>query len=87
MTAHASLVARHMGLPCVVGCEGLSVEPSARRACFAGRVVEEGDWISVDGDSGGVFLGQREIVTERPAAELDEVERWRVPAGLLSVCG
>jgi pyruvate,orthophosphate dikinase len=80
MTAHASLVARHMGKPCVVGCEGLSVEPAARRALFAGKVVEEGDWISIDGDTGAVFPGQREIVTERPAAELDEVERWRAAA-------
>lgn len=83
MTAHASLVARHMGKPCVAGCEGLSVEPSARRAGFAGQVVEEGDWISIDGDSGGVFLGQREIVNERPDAELDEVEAWRASAGTL----
>jgi pyruvate,orthophosphate dikinase len=72
-----------MGKPCVVGCEGLSVEPSARRAGFAGRVVEEGDWISVDGESGGVFPGQRELVTERPEAELDEVGGWRAPAGNL----
>jgi pyruvate,orthophosphate dikinase len=79
MTAHASLVARHMGKPCVVGCEGLS-EHSARSARLAGQAVEEGDWISMDGDSGGVFLGQREIITERPSAELDEVERWRTLA-------
>lgn len=79
MTAHASLVARHMGKPCVVGCEGLSVEHSERRARFANQVIEEGDWISVDGDTGGVFLGQREIITERPATELDEVDRWRAP--------
>lgn len=79
-TAHASLVARHMGKPCVVGCEGLSVECSTRRARFASQVVEEGDWISVDGDSGGVFLGQREIITERPVTELDEVDRWRTAA-------
>jgi pyruvate,orthophosphate dikinase len=69
-----------MGKPCVVGCEGLSVEYSTRRAHFASQVVEEGDWISVDGDSGGVFLGQREIITERPVTELDEVDRWRAAA-------
>ncbi|MBZ5606632.1 MAG: pyruvate, phosphate dikinase [Acidobacteriia bacterium] len=77
MTAHASLVARHMGKPCAVGCGGISLDNSARRGHFAGQVVEEGDWISVDGDSGGVFLGQREIITERPTTELDEVDRWR----------
>ena len=80
ITAHASLVARHMGKPCVVGCGGLSVEQSERRGRFGDQTVEEGDWLSVDGDGGGVFLGQREIITERLAAELDEVERWRAPA-------
>jgi len=77
MTAHASLVARHLGKPCVVGCDDLSVDGSARRARFGTQVVEEGDWISVDGDNGRVFLGQREIISERPTAELDEVDRWR----------
>jgi pyruvate,orthophosphate dikinase len=39
--------------------------------------LQEGDWISVDGDTGEVFLGQLEIETERPEAMLAEVERWR----------
>ena len=39
--------------------------------------IRQGDWISVDGDTGEVFLGQRDIVMERPEAELNAVESWR----------
>lgn len=83
-TAHASLVARQMAKPCVVGCEGLVIEPGSTRASAANRTVEEGDWISIDGDSGEVFAGRREIATERPAEELAEVERWRSSAQIAS---
>jgi pyruvate, orthophosphate dikinase len=76
-TAHAALVARQMGRPCVVGCRTLAVDGVEHRGQLAGAKVTEGDWISIDGGSGEVFLGQRDIVTELPQAELDELNRWR----------
>ena len=79
-TAHASLIARQMGKACVVSCARLEVDAAARRAEIGGRTIREGDWISVDGETGDVFLGQREIVTERPEAELNEVAKWRAQA-------
>ncbi len=75
-TAHASLIARQMGKACVVSCAGLVVDPAAHRADIGGTPLNEGDWISVDGDTGEVFLGQLEIATERPEAMLAEVESW-----------
>jgi pyruvate, orthophosphate dikinase len=56
-----------------------SISPGAC-AELNGVAFAEGDWISLDGDTGEVFLGQREIVTERPETELAEVERWRADA-------
>ncbi len=79
-TAHAALVARQMAKPCVVGCDGLRIDASARRAQIAAAAVEEGDWISIDGDAGGVYLGRGRIVEERPEAELAELARWRAEA-------
>ena len=76
-TAHAALVARQMARPCVVGCGGLVVEASAHRALFAGSTIVEGDWISVDGDKGYIYLGRHQTTSERPEAELAEVARWR----------
>jgi pyruvate, orthophosphate dikinase len=79
-TAHAALVARQMGKPCVVGCDRTAVDIAGRRVQFATAAVAEGEWISIDGDSGEVYLGRREVVTERPEDELAEVERWRQSA-------
>ena len=79
-TAHAALVARQMGKPCVVGCDRTAVDIARRRVQFATAAVAEGEWISIDGDSGDVYLGRRQVVTERPEDELAEVERWQQSA-------
>jgi pyruvate, orthophosphate dikinase len=76
-TAHAALVARQMGRPCVVGCEALRIDERNRQAQLGDAWIREGDWVSVDGGTGEVFLGQRKIVTELPEAELHELDRWR----------
>ena len=76
-TAHAALVARQMGKPCVVGCSALSIDASGRAAHLAGKIIKEGDWLSIDGEAGAIYLGRCEIVAERPNAELAMVERWR----------
>jgi pyruvate, orthophosphate dikinase len=81
-TAHAALVARQMGKPCVVGCKGLDVAKDARAARFDGGTITEGDWISIDGDNGVVYLGRTNVVCERPTAELAELERWRAAAAV-----
>jgi pyruvate, orthophosphate dikinase len=65
-TAHAALVARQMGKPCVVGCDQTTVDVVGRWAQFATAAVAEGEWILIDGDSGQVYLGRREVVAERP---------------------
>jgi pyruvate,orthophosphate dikinase len=76
-TAHAAVVARQLGKACVVGCAGLAVDEAARQAVISGRTIKEGDWLSIDGESGEVFLGERRIVTGRPEAEIAEIESWR----------
>ncbi|NVN87319.1 MAG: pyruvate, phosphate dikinase [Rhodopseudomonas sp.] len=79
-TAHAALVARQLGKPCVVGCSEMTVDAAADRATLKGTAIAEGDWISIDGDRGNIYLGQREIVVTRPEAELTEIARWRKDA-------
>jgi pyruvate, orthophosphate dikinase len=76
-TAHAALVARQMGKPCIVGCTALKVDAARRRAWLADHVLDEGDWLSIDGENGAVHLGRCAVVVERPEAELAEIERWR----------
>ncbi len=80
-TAHAAVVARQLGKVCVVGCQGLVVNSASRFATILGRTIKEGDWISLNGETGEVFLGKREIVVDRPKAAIKEVTRWMAGAG------
>jgi len=57
ITSHAAVVARGMGKPCVVGAESIRVDVRRGRLEAAGRVLREGDSISIDGSSGEVFCG------------------------------
>ncbi|MEX2154144.1 MAG: pyruvate, phosphate dikinase [Gemmatimonadaceae bacterium] len=57
MTSHAAVVARGMGKCAVVGCNDIQVDLEARQFRVGGRVVKEGEWITVDGATGGVFMG------------------------------
>ena len=59
-TSHAALVARQFGKPAVVGAHELDIDVAARTMTVDGIVVNEGDWLSVDGTTGQVFLGQVE---------------------------
>ena len=58
-TSHAAVVARQIGKPCVAGCAALVIDYAASRraARSTGIDFEEGDWISLDGTTGEVFLG------------------------------
>src|SRR5205823_6755391 len=58
MTSHAAVVARGMGIPCIAGCEGLSVDVDAKTATLGGRELGEGDTITIDGSSGRVMIGE-----------------------------
>ena len=57
MTSHAAVVARTMGTPCVSGCEDLVIDDVTKIIKYKGGVITEGDYISVDGSSGNVYLG------------------------------
>ena len=66
-TSHAAVVARQFGVPCVVGAAEIRIDLEKRQMESAGVVVKEGEWISVDGTTGEVFLGQ--IPTMAPKLE------------------
>ena len=61
-TSHAALVARQFGKPAVVGVTTLNIDVPNHRMSVGGHVVREGDWVSIDGTTGEVFLGKLETV-------------------------
>jgi pyruvate,orthophosphate dikinase len=80
-TAHAALVARQMGKPCVVACPTLTIDEANRRARFGALAIAEGEWLSIDGDVGTVFAGRLPIVVTRPEDDLAEWRRWKELTG------
>ena len=61
MTSHAAVVARGMGKCCVSGVASIEVDYKNRQFVKDGSVVKEGDWISLDGSNGRVYLGKLEM--------------------------
>jgi pyruvate,orthophosphate dikinase len=66
-TSHAAVVARQFGTPAVVGCEAIEIDLEGRKLEVNGKVVNQGEWLSIDGTTGEVFAGQ--IPTEEPSFE------------------
>src|ERR1044071_8711844 len=61
-SSHAAVVARGMGVPCVVGCGAIAIHERAKNAVVTtdGKqfTIKEGDWVSLDGTTGEVYQGQ-----------------------------
>ncbi len=66
-TSHAAVVARQFGIPCVVGASVIKIDLERRVMNVDGKSVNEGEWISVDGNTGKVFIGK--IPTTAPSLE------------------
>jgi pyruvate,orthophosphate dikinase len=62
-TSHAAVVARGWGKCCVVGAEKMDIDASAKQMRAGGKVIKEGDWITLDGNEGDVYEGQAKLVT------------------------
>src|SRR6185437_3086606 len=71
--SHAAVVARGLGLPAVVGCEGIRVDYEQRQFTVkaTGQVVHEGDIVSIDGTTGTVYLGEVKTIEANYDAEHD----------------
>ncbi len=76
-TSHAAVVARQFGVPCVAAAASIRINLEQRSMRAEDVVVNEGDWISIDGASGDVFLGRiatREAVLEEQSELLTLLE-------------
>lgn len=56
-TSHAAVVGRQMGKPCVVGCDAIEIDYEKKQFKVGDQVVKQGDYISIDGATGEVMLG------------------------------
>jgi pyruvate,orthophosphate dikinase len=61
-TSHAALVARQFGKPAVVGVSELELDLINREMVVDEEIIKEGEWVSIDGTNGLVYLGQLKTV-------------------------
>jgi pyruvate, orthophosphate dikinase len=75
-TSHAAVVARGWGKCCVVGCEGLDIDYAEKQMRANGRMVRQGDWITLDGSEGVVYEGETPLVTPELPASYHTLLGW-----------
>ena len=81
-TSHAAVVARGMGMPCIVGCAGLKITP---RGASGEARIREGETITIDGSTGAVYRGAVPTVRPRMTADFETLLGWAAKAKRLGV--
>lgn len=66
MTSHAALVARGWGKCCIVGCSALDIDVKKKEVRVNGRILKEGDWITLNGTKGRVYEGKLDLLPADP---------------------
>uniref|UniRef100_A0A7V3YHE9 Pyruvate, phosphate dikinase n=1 Tax=Candidatus Caldatribacterium californiense TaxID=1454726 RepID=A0A7V3YHE9_9BACT len=76
MTSHAAVVARGMGKPCVAGCEAIKIDLERKEFTVGDVVVKEGEYITIDGSTGEVILGQVRTIPPQLSEEFKVLLSW-----------
>ena len=66
MTSHAALVARGWGKCCIVGCGELQINVSKKEVVIGGKLISEGDWVTMNGTEGRIYSGQIDLIDANP---------------------
>ena len=75
-TSHAAVVARGWGKPCVVGAGEVVINYAKNEFIVNGKRVKRGDWITVDGTSGRVILGQAPTIDPELGEDFKQLMGW-----------
>jgi len=76
MTSHAAVVARAIGKPAVVGAEVITVDYDRKEFRVGDVIVKEGEWVTIDGNTGDVYVGKVPTVEPEIISELDTLLKW-----------
>lgn len=76
LTSHAAIVTRAMGKPCVCGAEAIKIDLKEERITIGELTLNKGDEITVDGDSGNIYLGLLPLRETTATNELEELMSW-----------
>lgn len=76
MTSHAAVVARGMGTACVAGCGDIKFSDDGKSFTLGGKTIKEGDYISLDGSTGKIYLGEIRTVPASISGNFDRIMTW-----------
>ncbi|MBQ3392289.1 MAG: pyruvate, phosphate dikinase [Lachnospiraceae bacterium] len=76
MTSHAAVVARGMGTCCVSGCGDLKVHEEEKYIELGGKTIKEGEYISLDGSTGKIYIGDVETVEASISGNFGRIMGW-----------
>ncbi len=77
MTSHAAVVARGMGTCCVSGCSSITIDEEKKTLTLPnGKILTEGDWISLDGSSGNVYAEKIETEEANISGDFEVFMSW-----------
>ena len=78
LTSHAALVARGWGKSCIVGCQALVIEKESHFAMLGTEKIKEGDFVTLSGSTGEIFLGRLELFQNplSSSGPLNELLSW-----------
>ena len=85
MTSHAAVVARGMGTCCVSGCGDLKVHEEEKYIELGGYKIKEGEYISLDGSTGKIYLGDIPTVEASISGNFQRIMAWADAARRLKV--
>ncbi|PRY94490.1 pyruvate phosphate dikinase [Hasllibacter halocynthiae] len=75
-TSHAAVIARGLGLPCVVGMRDVRVDPARRTLTAGGRVLAEGAVVTLDGAGGELLAGAPQLLDPAPGDGAQTLLAW-----------
>ena len=76
MTSHAAVVARGMGTCCVSGCGDIQIDEEKKEFTLHGHTFHEGDYISLDGSTGKIYLGDVKTVDATLSGNFGRIMEW-----------
>ncbi len=85
MTSHAAVVARGMGIPCVVGAGTMRIDARNERVIGVGVTLKKGDVITIDGSAGQVLKGEVQMVQPELSGDFGRIMRWADGARRMTV--
>lgn len=76
MTSHAAVVARGMGTACVSGCADVKINEEEKYFTLGGETIKEGEYISLDGTTGKIYLGDIQTKDAEISGNFDRIMTW-----------